>query len=194
MRVFVAGATGVIGARLVMLLTAAGHDVTGMARSVAKARQIESSGAKSVVCDVFDSWALSSAVLDSAPDVLIHQITDLPDSRAMAPFKLLGLNRARREGTDNLVAAAQAAKVESFVAQSVAFHLPGIAQRAVDHLEEATLSFGGVVVRYGMFYGPGTWFDTVPDGDKVVHIDEAARRTVSLLEAPSGIYEVLDQL
>ncbi|WP_062212752.1 SDR family oxidoreductase [Demequina oxidasica] len=192
MRVFVAGATGVIGARMLPLLVAAGHDVVGMTRSASKTAQIEAAGASAVTCDVFDAAALNGILAAVTPDVVVHQVTDLPDSHAVLPLKVPALNRARRTGTDHLVQAAQAANVPHFLAQSVAFHLPGIAQRAVDHLEEATLGIGGVAVRYGLFYGPGTWYDTAPKGDKVVHADEAARRTVELLDSPSGIVEVLD--
>ncbi|WP_061962672.1 NAD(P)H-binding protein [Demequina aurantiaca] len=192
MKVFVAGATGVIGMRVLPLLVAAGHDVVGMTRSASKVAQIAAAGATAATCDVFDAAALNAAVASASPDVVVHQVTDLPDSHAMLALKVPGLNRVRRTGTDHLVAAAQAANVPHFVAQSVAFRLPGLAQRAVDHLEEATLGIGGVVARYGLFYGPGTWYDKAPKGDKVVHIDEAARRTVDLLDAPSGIVEVLD--
>lgn len=192
MRVFLAGATGVIGSRLVPLLVAAGHEVTGMTRSPAKVPQLVAAGATAVVCDVFEADALADEIAAAEPDVVMHQVTDLPDRYALLAVKLPALNRARRLGTDNLVAAAQAAGAQHFVAQSVAFDLPGMAQRAVDHLEEATLGIGGVVVRYGSFYGPGTWYDNPPKGDKVVHIDEAARRTVGLLGAPSGVVEILD--
>lgn len=181
-----------MGVHLVPLLVTAGHDVTGMTRTAQKVSQVCAMGATAVVCDVFDQWALTGVVADAAPDVIVHQVTDLPDAHAALAFKIRGLNRARREGTDNLVAAAQAAHVRHFVAQSVAFALPGIAQRAVDHLEQAVLGIGGVVARYGMFYGPGTWYDDAPNGDKVVHIGEAARQTARLLGAPSGTVEILD--
>jgi nucleoside-diphosphate-sugar epimerase len=149
-------------------------------------------GATAVVCDIFETDALRQVLAAASPDVVINQVTDLPDTRAAVALKVRGLNRARRQGTDNLVAAAQAAGAAHFVAQSTAFPLPAIAQRAVDYLEDAVLGVDGVVLRYGLFYGPGTWYADAPDGDAVVHIDEAARRTVDLLTAPSGIVDVVD--
>lgn len=192
MRVFVAGASGVIGSRLVPLLVAAGHDVTAMTRSPGKVSDLAAAGATVVVCDVYDRDQLSADIAHAVPDVVVHQITDLPKAVAALPLKVRALNRARRRGTDNLIAAAQAAGVPHFVAQSTAFSVPTVAQRAVDYLEQAVLGIGGVVVRYGRFYGPGTWYRDAPNGVDVVHIDEAARRTVALLDAPSGVVDVLD--
>jgi uncharacterized protein YbjT (DUF2867 family) len=186
-RVFLAGASGVIGIRLTSLLTAAGHDVAGMTRSPEKATSISALGAAPVVCDVFDARALTAAVIDFRPDALLHELTDLPDDAArIAQFGALNA-RIRREGTRNLLSAANAAGVTRFLAQSVAWDLPGDGGLATGDLESAVLDAGGVVLRYGQFYGPGTYFEThVPEPPRI-EIDEAAARTVAALDAPSGV-------
>jgi nucleoside-diphosphate-sugar epimerase len=192
MRVFLAGATGVIGVRLVPLLLAEGHHVAGMTRSPGKVDGIRSLGAEPVVCDVFELDALIDAVGAFGPDVVLHQLTDLPDEAAgIAEFMPLN-NRIRREGTRNLLAAAAAAGVPRFVAQSVAGEISGDGGAAVEEHEHAVLAAGGVVIRYGWFYGPGTFYEAELPPTPRVHIDEAARRTPPLLTAPSGIVVVAD--
>ncbi|MBV9310510.1 MAG: SDR family NAD(P)-dependent oxidoreductase, partial [Solirubrobacterales bacterium] len=123
MRVFVAGATGVIGRRLVPLLVRNGHQVIGMTRSKERAEMLRGTGADALVCDVFDADAVEKAMTEAKPDALIHELTDLP--KRLEPRKyakqLAGTNRVRREGTRNLVAAARAAGVKRIVAQSIAF-------------------------------------------------------------------------
>ena len=190
MRIFVAGASGAIGRQLVPLLVKAGHDVAGMTRSPEKTQVIKAMGAEAVVCDVFDAESLTAAVTDFNPDIVIHQLTDLPRRVAAVPFKLFGLNRIRKTGTDNLLAAAKAANVDRVVAQSIAFKVPGFAQRAVDYLEMAVLAAGGVVLRYGQFYGEGTWFAQRPKKGPTVNVKDAAKQTVEYLDAKSGVYVV----
>jgi nucleoside-diphosphate-sugar epimerase len=193
-RIFLAGASGVIGVRLVPLLVAAGHEVTGMTRSVHKTQALRALGATPLVCDVYDADALRDAVVRFAPDAVVHQLTDLPDDPARIAELGAANSRIRREGTRNLIAAARAAGATRFVAQSVAWTLPGDAGAAVEEHERAVLDAGGVVVRYGMFYGPGTYHesDKPDDGLPRVHVDEAARRTLPALDAPSGIIEVVE--
>jgi nucleoside-diphosphate-sugar epimerase len=192
MRVFLAGATGVIGLRLVPLLIAAGHDVAGMTRTHTKAGQLTSIGAEPVVCDVFDLNALREAVAKFGPEVVLHELTDLPEDRARIP-ELGALNsRMRREGTANLVAAAKAAGTPQFVAQSVAWTIPGDGGAAVEEHERAVLDAGGVVIRYGQFYGPGTYFPSEVPPPPRVHIDDAARRTLPALSAPPGVRVVTE--
>jgi uncharacterized protein YbjT (DUF2867 family) len=175
MRVFVAGATGVMGLRLVPLLIAAGHTVAGMTRSRPDA--VAALGAEPVVVDAFDAEALGSAVRAFRPDVVVHQLTDLPDTEAALEAAREANLRTRTEGTRNLLAAAGAAKT---VAQSTAF--PALVQ---EH-ERLVLDAGGVILRYGYWYGPGTWYeDTLPPEPRI-QIDEAARRTVDALVAPRG--------
>jgi uncharacterized protein YbjT (DUF2867 family) len=191
-RVFVAGATGVIGSRLVPLLVAAGHDVAGMTRSAEKIDGLRAQGAESIVCDVYQADELSAAVVRFAPGAVIDQLTDLPDDRARISELRDAGSRMRREGTRNLLAAARAAGASRFLAQSVAWPLHGDAGLSVEDLERAVLDVGGVVVRYGRFYGPGTYYEAEPPPAPRVHIDEAARRTVPLLDAASGIVVVAE--
>jgi nucleoside-diphosphate-sugar epimerase len=187
MRIFLAGATGVIGVRLVPLLVDAGHVVTGMTRSQDKADGLRSIGADPVVCDVYDADALREAVVAFAPDAVVHQLTDLPDDVASIPRFEAANARIRREGTRNLLAAARACGASRIVAQSVAWELGGDAGAAVREHERAVLDAGGVVLRYGQLYGPGTYFEDEEPSPPRVHVDEAARRTVPALDAPPGL-------
>jgi len=193
-RIFVAGATGVIGIRLVPLLVADGHAVAGMTRSPEKAETLRALGAEPVVCDVFDADALRDAVASFAPDAVIHQLTDLPTDARRFRKHAAAHNRIRREGTQNLLAAAHAAgTVRRFLAQSVAWQLSGDGGAAIEELERAVLDRGGVVLRYGRLYGPGTYFEhEVPEPPRV-HVDEAARRTVAALAAPSGVLTIVER-
>lgn len=191
MRVFLAGASGVIGVRLVPLLVAGGHQVTGMSRTTAKAEMLRDLGADPVVCDVFDGEALAEAVVGAAPDLVMHQLTDLPDSveqiAAFAPRN----NRVRTEGTRNLLTAARSAGAQRVLAQSIAWTPPAAGEAVAEH-ERLVLEAGGVVLRYGTFYGPGTFGgDRVPPPPRI-HVDEAARATVDLLDAPSGVVEIVE--
>ena len=173
MRVFVAGATGVMGRRLVPLLVARGDAVAGLTRS--RGAALAELGAEPVVCDAFDAAALAEAVRSFAPDVVVHQLTDLPDHEEGLKASVQANHRTRTEGTRNLLAAAGDVKM---VAQSTAF--PAL----VEEHENLVLAAGGVVLRYGYWYGPGTWYETTPAPEPRIHIDQAARRTVDALDAP----------
>ena len=191
MRVFLAGATGVIGIRLVALLAGCGHEVAGMTRSHDKTTQIANLGAQPVVCDVFDAAALLAALRIFNPDLVMHQLTDLPDNIDQIPDYAERNNRIRTEGTRNLLSAAAAAGAGHLLAQSIAWAPPGSGQAVAEH-ERLVLDAGGVVVRYGQLYGPGTYYpDDLPPPPRI-HVDDAARRTMGLLEAPSGIVALLD--
>lgn len=192
MRIFVAGATGAIGIPLVRRLVGDGHVVAGLTRSEAGAARLRELGATPVVCDAYDPDALTRAVVDFAPDAVIHELTDLPDDPDEIPARAAGNALMRRVGTGNLLAAARAAGARRFLAQSVAWPLSGDGARAVEEHERAVLDAGGVVLRYGRFYGPGTYHpDDLPE-PPAVHVDEAARRTAEALDAPSGVIEVMD--
>ncbi len=186
-----AGATGVIGRHLVALLVEGGHDVVGMTRSPQKAGWLRDAGAEPVVCDVFERDALSRAVAGFSPDVVVHQLTDLPDDPQHVQEHAAANARMRREGTANLVDAACACGAR-VIAQSVAWTLPGDGGEAVELLERTVLGAGGVVARYGQFFGPGTYYPVTPPGPPRIRVDEAARRTVTLLHAPSGIVDIVD--
>ena len=192
MRVFLAGASGVIGVRLIPLLVRDGHEVAGMTRSPGKAAALRELGAEPVVCDVFDAGALAQAVTAFGPELVMHQLTDLPDQAGQIPEFAARNNRIRTEGTRNLLAAAAQAGATRFLAQSIAWIPPAGGEAVAEH-ERLVLAAGGVVIRYGTFYGPGTYSgaDRVPPPPRI-QVDEAARRTVALLTAPSGVVVVTD--
>jgi 2-alkyl-3-oxoalkanoate reductase len=234
MKVFVAGASGVIGRRLLSQLREAGHDIVGMTRSPARADQIRATGAEAAVCDALDAEALTAAVVAAHPEAVIHELTELPQRLEPRKYKtqLAATNRVRREGTANLVAATKAAGAGRLLAQSIAFaYAPAgdwvkdedaplaldapppmdEAIAAIAELERQVLDAGGIVLRYGYFYGPDTQLDTagfygelahkrrfpvIGSGEgrwSFIHVDDAAAATVAALErgAP-GIYNVVD--
>jgi nucleoside-diphosphate-sugar epimerase len=234
MKVFVAGAGGVIGRALVPQLVAAGHEVTGTTRSRERAEHIRAAGAQPAVCDAHDAQALRDAVVAAGPEVVVHELTSLPqrlDPRVRGVYD--ATNRIRREGTANLLAAARAAGVRRVICQSIAFaYAPGEAPevkdedaplfvdadppfgdvvRALAEMERAVLDVGGVVLRYGWFYGPGTWFGEggaiaedvrrrrfpiIGKGSGLfsfAHVEDAAAATVAALErGDTGAYNVAD--
>lgn len=186
LRIFLAGATGVIGIRLLPLLVAGGHTVAAMTRSAGKRDLLASMGAEPVVCDVFDAEALRSAVVAFRPDAVLHQLTDLPDTADQIPEYAARNARIRTEGTRNLLAAASAAGARHFLAQSIAW-VPAAGAAVLDEHEGQVLKAGGVVVRYGQLYGPGTYYEQTPPSAPRIHVDAAARETVPLLTAASGV-------
>jgi nucleoside-diphosphate-sugar epimerase len=193
MRILLAGASGVIGVRLVPLLVAAGHAVGGMTRTPSKGPALRDLGAEPIVCDVYDAAKLEGATADFGPDVVMHQLTDLPDSAAdLASYGERG-RRMREEGTRNLLAAAKKAGAGRFIAQSISWeHRSEATRTATGAFERMVLSAGGVVIRYGTFYGPGTYYPGEPPATPRIHIDDAARLTVPVLDVPGGITVVID--
>jgi 2-alkyl-3-oxoalkanoate reductase len=234
-RVFLAGATGAIGAPLLRLLVAEGHEVTGMTRSAEKAATLRAAGAEAVVADALDAGAVTSAVLAARPQAIVHQLTAIPPHldprKVVRDFELT--DRLRTQGTRNLLAAAQQAGVSRFVAQSIAFaYAPGApgtvhveddpliadpptqfkrSAAAIAELERTVLGAGGLTLRYGYFYGPGTSISVdgslgqevarrrlpvVGGGGGVwsfVHVDDAAAATAAALtHGSSGAYNVVD--
>jgi uncharacterized protein YbjT (DUF2867 family) len=179
-RVFVAGASGLIGVRLVPLLVDAGHAVAGMTRTPAKAERLAALGAEPVVADALDHEGLARAVRAFAPDVVIHQLTDLPDDANELAARGPAHARVISEGTRNLVDAAGDAHVS---AQSIAWQADGETGRAYRELEAIVLGAGGGIVRFGQFYGPGTYYESeLPDPPRI-HIDTAARRAFEAMDA-----------
>jgi nucleoside-diphosphate-sugar epimerase len=128
MRIFLAGATGAVGRRLVPLLIGGGHDVTGTTRSAEAARKLEAAGVHPAIVDVYDAEALQRAAVAARPEAVIHQLTDLPqafDEKELAASYPRNA-RIRTEGTRNLIAAAKAAGARRFIVQSIAFaYAPG---------------------------------------------------------------------
>lgn len=217
--VFVAGASGAIGNRLVPMLVAAGHRVFGMTRARGpRADALLDAGAIPVVTDVFDATGLVKAVSAARPDVVIHQLTDLP--AGLDPSQMdeaIRRNaRIRSEGTANLVAAAREAGVQRMVAQSVAWlYAPGVEPHGEDDpldtaatgsrqvsvggvaaLEQAVLSaqgMAGVVLRYGRIWGPGTGSDSPAGNPLPLHVDDAARAALLAIgDVPAGIYNIVE--
>lgn len=192
MRIFVAGATGVLGIRVVPLLVADGHDVWGMTRTPSKSDLLWKAGAEPVVCDVYDLPALRDEVVRSRADALLHLLTDLPDDPSAIEGFTEANARIRREGTRKLLTAARAAGATRFIAESIAWQLPGDAGLAVSELEMAVLDAGGVVLRYGQLYGRGTYFEReLPEAPRI-HIDKAARRTASAIDARPGVIDLVE--
>jgi nucleoside-diphosphate-sugar epimerase len=215
-RIFLAGASGAIGRRLTPLLVAAGHQVTGMTRNAANARVLEAVGITAAVVDVFDAAALRDTVVNARPEIVIHQLTDLPhvvEDEAQLAASYPRNARIRTEGTRNLIAAAQAASARRFIVQSVAFaYAPGrephseadplnvsegpraVTVRAAADMERQVLASGmeAIVLRYGFFYGPGTWHAD-PVRKPSLHIDAAAHAAVlAVTRGQPGIYNVAD--
>ncbi len=176
---------------MVRFLVDAGHTVAGMTRTSSKAELISDLGAQPVICDVYDAERLRAAVVEFAPDVVVNQLTDLPDDVNEIPKRSDRNARMRREGNRNVLAAADGANVQRVVVQSVAWDLPGDVGLATKEMEQETLAAGGVVVRYGQFYGSGTYHESPPEPPRI-EVSEAARRTVELLDAPSGIVEIVE--
>ncbi len=196
------------------LLIGAGHDVTGLTRSADAARDLKAAGVTPAVADVYEADGLTRAVIAARPDIVMHQLTDLPrvfdETQVAAQYPRNA--RIRIEGTRNLVAAAKAAGARRFIVQSVAFaYAPGkepyaesdplnvadgprvVTVRAAADMEQQVLNSGmeAVVLRYGLFYGPGTWTET-PERKPSLHIDAAAKAALLSLTGNAGIYNIAD--
>lgn len=215
-RIFLAGATGAIGRRLAPLLVARGWKVAGSTRSQDKLPLLRELGVEPVVVDVFDAAALRSVVGDFRPDVVIHQLTDLPYAleQSQMTAALVRNARLRDEGTRNLVEAAVHAGAKRFIAQSIAFIYadgplphreedPLLAEThptyggtviSVKRLEQQVLNapLDGIVLRYGLLYGPGTGFDA-PIAAGSVEVGAAAKAAeLAVTQAAPGIYNVAE--
>jgi nucleoside-diphosphate-sugar epimerase len=188
MRIFVVGATGVIGGRLVPQLIGAGHRVTGMTRSAGKVEGIEAAGADAVVGDVFDVGRLRDVVVAAGPDVVLG-----PARRRRARSLVRRRERARpARGLAQRGEAAEAAGVRRIVGFSVAWPLEGDEGAAVTDMERSVLDVGGVVVRCGRLYGPGTWHGDELPAPPRIHVDDAAQRSVAALDAPPGVVTLIE--
>ena len=232
MKVFVAGGTGAIGRPLIAKLLAKGHALVALTRSQEKAQALVEQGIQPAIADVFDADAVKAVVSRAGPEIVIEQLTALPRTytgESMNAAAALN-NRIRLEGGGNVLAAAQAAGVRRYLRQSVAFYaIPGpelaaedtplafdaspavaAGAREITELEHRLLGnpkIEWIVMRYGFFYGPGTWFN--PDGDVArqvrqqqfpmigngegvwswLHIEDAAIATIAAAEQGNpGIY------
>src|SRR5438067_403384 len=212
MRIFVAGGAGAIGRQLVPQLLDAGHDVVGTTRDPRRAEWLRASGAEAALLDVYDREAVLGAVSAARPDVVIHQLTDL--ASGFSSEQLRANARLRQVGTRHLVEAMSAAGVRRLVAQSAAWlYGPGAEPHTEDHplrdltaddpvlpgileLERLVLrthGIDGIVLRYGLLYGPGTDREGPNPGDAAsVHVADAARAATLAVDAPLGIYNIVD--
>lgn len=215
MKVFVAGATGALGSKLVPRLVAGGHDVVGMTRSERKAGMIQQMGATPAIADGLDAEAVGRAVGEAEPEVIVHELTALSGSLDLRKFEqsFALTNRLRTEGTDHLLAAARAVGAKRFIAQSYAAWTyertggpvkteddpldpdPVPATRttldAIRYLEAAVTGaewVEGLVLRYGGFYGPGTSMSLNPEGE---HVEMIRKRKFPLVGDSSGIWSLI---
>ena len=235
MKILVAGATGAIGSALVRAVHGSGHELVGMVRSDDAGKQMVGAGMGAVMGDALNAGSVMDAVMKVRPDVIVNELTALPPHYTPEAMKEAGERdeRVRLEGHANLLAAAEAAGVRRYVLQSSGFwYAPGVGKadesesfafeaspgiaagcRTYETLERELFARGrlqGVALRYGFFYGPGTWFSKDGDvGDQVrqkklpvvgkgegvwswVHIDDAAAATLSAVECAPGVYNVVD--
>lgn len=230
MKIIVVGATGAIGPRLVSQLVERGHEVVGTSRTKQRTERLRELGAEPAVLDVLDRQAVRRTILESRPEAVVHQATALAGGIDWKRFEesFAQTNRLRTEGTDNLLAAGREAGVRRFVAQSYAgwpyARVGGPVKTeedpldeeppepvretlaAIEHLEAAVVSAGGVALRYGAFYGGPIdplrdavrerKVPIVGDGGGVwsfVHLDDAASATVlALVRGEPGVYNVVD--
>ncbi|HET9947812.1 MAG TPA: NAD(P)-dependent oxidoreductase [Longimicrobiales bacterium] len=240
MKVFIAGATGVLGRRLVSLLVREGHEVIGMTRTPSKRDLLQELGARPVVADALDAEAVHRAIRDAAPDVVVHEMTALSELGNLRNYERAFAQNARlrSEATDILLAASREVGARRFVAQSFGGYLFGgngkrvlTEDDALDahpprpferilaadrHLETAVTGapwIEGIVLRYGLFYGPGTTISLRPPGThsegvrkrqfpivgdgaglwSFIHVDDAASATVAAIErGRRGIYHITD--
>jgi nucleoside-diphosphate-sugar epimerase len=234
MKIFVAGATGAIGQPLVRALCALGHKVTGMTRTERGVDRLRELGAAASMTEAFDARAVRTAIEAASPDVVIDQLTSFPADPASILTSIPGDTRLHREGGANLLAAARELGVSRYILQSKGFYLDAPAGQLADEsaklrydapgaIGESTRTLGayedsvrasppldGIVLRYGFFYGPRTWY--WPDGGiaeqarrgealivgegnavwSFVHIDDAVAATVAALTAEPGVYNIVD--
>lgn len=230
MRVFVAGASGALGSRLVPQLIDAGHEVIGTHHSPSSAELVRTLGAKPTMLDLLDAGAVRDAVLENEPEAIVHEATALANAKWGRNFDkaFARTNELRTKGTDALLQAAREARVGRFVAQSFASYRyareggpvkteddpldptpPANAQQsfaAMAYLEQAVTDFGGIALRYGLFYGAPNdgliepvrkrQYPIVGDGDGItswIHLEDAAAATVLALEKDgAAIYSIVD--
>jgi nucleoside-diphosphate-sugar epimerase len=227
--------SGVIGRSLVPRLVAAGHEVTGMTRGERGAETIRAAGAEAAICDALDAAAVEDAVIAANPEAIVSELTKLPEEYDLRTIDYEPTNRVRVEGGRHLISAGRKVGARRYLSQSIAFvydpqggwikdeeaptyvdppgrFAPGLEPTLTSEREAlAAEGMEGLVLRYGQFYGPGTYFDhggsiaeqvrrrrfpIVGRGDGVfsfVHVEDAADATVAALErGPSGIYNVVD--
>lgn len=224
MHVFVAGASGALGRPLVKQLVAAGHRVTGMTSG--RPEVVMELGAEAAVANAFDPTEVKRVVMDASPDAIVNLLTRIPHTAYPMPARFKENNRLRTVGTRHLIDAASAAGGPRMLAESITFAFKGRSEENMKPLEgmgqfqtsieaavakeNMTLEYGGTVLRYGYFYGPGTTFeDAIPKALRrrtfpilgkgngwwsLIHVDDAASATAAAigLAAPGQIYNICD--
>ncbi len=215
MKVFVTGASGALGKRLLPRLVADGHEVVGMVRSERKAPLVAELGARPAIADALDPDAVAAAVAAAEPEAIVHQATALAGRLDLRHFErsFALTNRLRAEGTDHLLAAARAVGTRRFLAQSFGgwpyAHEGGPAKdesapldpdppapfrttlAAIRHLEAAVTGaewIEGLALRYGGFYGPGTSLALDPDGE---HVEAVRKRQFPVVGSGEGVWSFL---
>ena len=213
MRIFLAGATGALGKRLIPILVSAGHRVTGMTRFISKVPLLSDLGAEPAIADALDRGAVMEAVMNAQPDVVIHELTALTGMSDLKHFdrELSQTNRLRTEGTQFLLAAAKAAGASRFIAQSFSgwpnartggrvktehdaldADPPKSMRRTIDAIRQleqmvtSATALTGLVLRYGGFYGPGTSL-----GQGGVFLEMVRRRKLPIAGAGTGVWSFL---
>jgi nucleoside-diphosphate-sugar epimerase len=235
MRVLLAGPTGAIGRPLIRGLKQHGHSVFGLVRSAESTRMLIEMGAEAVIGDALDAASVRSAIARVRPDAVINELTSLPRHYTPAEMKAAAERdtKVRREGHVNLLAGMRESGVRRYVLQSSAFWYapgpgladessplavnasPGVAAGSRTYVELESIAFREpeidcVAMRYGFFYGPGTWFTNAGDMDdqvrrqqvpiigagqgvaSFVHIEDAASATVAALKCAPGAYNIVD--
>ncbi|MFI2207014.1 NAD-dependent epimerase/dehydratase family protein [Streptomyces sp. NPDC020192] len=214
MKIFIAGATGAVGSRLVTQLVARGHEVVGTTRSAARTGALRALGAEPVIVDALDPDSVADAVAKAEPEVIVHQLTALSGPAGLKSVKRMAAatNRLRTEGTDHLLAAGRAVGIRRFVAQSNALWMERTggpvtdesgrlepnpppdgaeAVAALRHLEESVTGISwaeGIALRYGGFYGPGTGMSAAPDAVMAAQI---RRRKFPIVGGGGGVWSLV---
>ncbi len=222
MKIFLAGATGVVGRLLLPMLVESGHEVIGTTRSSAKTDSIKAAGGRRLVMDVMDRATTFTVLEQAQPDVVIHQLTDLAERDFAANSRL------RIEGVRNLADAAKAVGVQKMIAQSISWiyvpgeqpahedepldvEAPNARGRSVRAVQTAELAVAempvAIMLRYGLLYGPGTWYalesfttDQFRRGELItndgvasfLHVADAAQAALLALDWPAGAYNIVD--
>lgn len=198
-RILLVGATGVLGAPATRALVAAGHEVHGTSRRAERLGEVERSGACGVVLDVLDPASIDAALAAVRPTTVIFLATDLASSDYAANARL------REVGAPALIGAARAAGTDRIIAESISWDPHS---DAVATLERATMGEpGGIVLRFGLLYGPGTWYaadgastaragvgvvDAIADTTNWLHVDDAVSAVMAALTWPVSIYDIVD--
>lgn len=233
MKIFVAGASGAIGKPLISRLVAEGHDVMGLTQSAAGAARLREQGAEAIMANALEAEAIDNAIQTARPEIVIDQLTSLPKNPADMPTSSARDSKLRLEGGGNLLRAAQKHGARRYIQQSSAFFLTAdhgladehspfaihatsrVAEFATVYTElerrlTAATAIEAAILRFGFFYGPGTWY--APDGGYAeivrkrqypivgqgtavwswIHIDDAVEATVAALSLPPGIYNIVD--